>query len=116
MGLDEYLRAWSAAGRYAAPPHLQPFGVSRGVLLGLPSESNAVYVACAGGEDRYVGSTTRGVATRLAEHVKVPRRAEWEELWVIGLRGGLSHYQVQLSEERVGRLVGPLENLRRPGR
>ena len=86
------------------------------MFLGLPGELNAVYVACAGGEDRYVGSTTRGVATRLAEHVKVPRRAEWEELWVIGLRDGLSRYQVQLAEERVGRLVGPLENLRPAGR
>jgi hypothetical protein len=116
LGLEEYLVAWSAAGRYTAPPHPQPFGLSRGVLLGLPSEPHAVYVACAGGEARYVGSTTRGVATRLAEHVKVPSRAGWEELWVIGLLDGLSRYQVQLAEERVGKLVRPLENLRPAGR
>lgn len=116
MGLEEYLMAWSAAGRHTASPHRHPFGISRGVFPGLPGELNAVYVACAGGEDRYVGSTTRGVAVRMAEHVKVPRRAEWEELWVIGLLDGLSPYQVRLAEERVGRLVKPLDNLRLAGR
>ena len=116
LGLDEYMQAWLATSRYAAAPHPQPFGLGRGVLLGLPSEPNAVYAACSNEEMRYVGSTTRGVAARLAEHVKSPERAGWDELWVIGLRDGLSPYQVHLAEERVGRVLKPSENLRPPGR
>jgi hypothetical protein len=110
------MRAWGAAGRYAAAPHPRPFGLGRGAFLGLPPEPNAVYAACGEGETCYVGSTTRGVATRLAEHLRAAHRSGWEELWVVGLRNGLSPYQVRLAEERVGRVLKPCENLRPPGR
>jgi len=110
------MRAWLATAKHAAAPHAQPFGLGRGVLLGLPGELNAVYAACSNKEMRYVGSTTRGVATRLAEHFRSPERADWDELWVIGLRDGISPYEVRLAEERVGRVLKPSENLRLPGR
>jgi hypothetical protein len=113
---EEYMRAWSAAGRLAAAPHPRPFGLSRGIPVDLPPERNAVYIACAGSEVRYVGSTARGVKTRIREHVRTRRRAKWEDLWVIGLKDEISLYGVHVAEERVGRLVLAVENVRPPGR
>jgi hypothetical protein len=116
MGPGQYISAWRAAGLYTAPPHPKPFGLSRGIPVDLPPERNAVYIACIDMAVRYVGSTTRGVAARLTEHVKLRERAAWEELWVIGLQEELSQYQVNLAEERVGKLILPPENIRPPGR
>ena len=116
MGPGTYIEAWRAAGRFTAPPHPYPYVLTRGLPIDLPPERNAVYVACAGAEALYVGSTTRGVAARLREHVRLRTRAQWECLWVITLVDSVSRYQVLLSEERVGTLISPIENLRPPGK
>jgi len=42
--------------------------------------------------------------------------ASWEEIWVIPLAGSMTPYGVLLAEERVGRLLKPDENKRKPGR
>jgi hypothetical protein len=116
VGAGAYLEAWRAAGRFTAPPHPYPYPLTRGLPIDLPPERNAVYVACAGANALYVGSTTRGVAARLREHVRSRPRARWEDLWVIGLVDDVSPFQVLLSEERVGTLISPAENLRPPGK
>jgi len=116
MATGTYWEAWRAAGSATVPAFPRPFLLTRGVPIGLPPQRNAVYVAGVDGAARYVGSTTRGVAARVREHVRDRTRAGWEELWVIPLREGLSTTRVRLAEERVGAIVQPTENVRRPGR
>lgn len=116
MGVGTYMVAWKAAGSWAAPPRPRPFLLTRGIPLNLPPELNAVYIACMESTAHYVGSTTRGAAIRVREHVRDRTRAAWEELWVVPLRDDVSKYGVSLAEERVGTIVKPVENLRRPGR
>jgi hypothetical protein len=116
VGPGVYFEVWRAAGRFTAPPRPYPYPLTRGLPVDLPLERNAVYVACAGTNALYVGSTTRGVAARLREHVRSRTRARWEDLWVISLIDHISPFQVLLSEERVGTLISPTENLRFPGR
>ena len=116
MSTGTYWEAWRAAGSAMIPAFPRPFLLTRGVPLGLPSQRNVVYVAGVDGAALYVGSTTRGVTARVREHVRHRTRAGWEELWVIPLREGLTTARVLLAEERVGAIVRPTENLRRPGR
>lgn len=116
MGPGMYTAAWRAAGRAAAPPHARAYRLTRGIPIDLPAARNAVYVACVQDVVRYVGSTTRTVATRVREHVRLRDRAAWEELWVISLLDGVSPYGVVLAEERVGKLLQPDDNRRPPGR
>lgn len=116
MGVGTYWAAWKAAGTWAGSPLPRAFPLTRGIPVDLPVQQNAVYIAGVERKAHYVGSTTRGVHTRLREHVKHRARALWEELWVIPLRDDLSRYRVLLAEERVGAVINPIENLRRPGR
>jgi len=116
MEVNRYLQAWDAAGRRTVPPYLRPYRLTRGIPIDLPQDPNAVYIACAEGQTRYVGSTTRGVGCRLAEHVRQSIRASWEEMWIIGIDPQVSRYGVLLAEERVGFLLKPSENVRPAGR
>jgi hypothetical protein len=116
MATGTYWTAWRAAGSATMPAFPRPFLLTRGVPIGLPPQRNAVYIASVDGAARYVGSTTRGVTVRLREHVRDRTRAAWEELWVIPLRDDLAISRVLLAEERVGTVVEPTENVRRPGR
>jgi hypothetical protein len=116
MGTGTYWEAWRAAGSATVPAFPHPFLLTRGVPIGLPPQRNAVYIAGVDSAARYVGSTTRGVTARVREHVRNRTRAAWEELWVIPLRDDLATSCVRLAEERVGAIVEPTGNLRRPGR
>lgn len=116
MGPGTYAVAWRAAGRSTAPPCPRPYLLTRGVPAALPPARNAIYIACCSGIVRYVGSATRGVGSRVREHVRRSSRARWEELWVIALDEQTTRYGVLLAEERVGNLLEPEENERPPGR
>jgi hypothetical protein len=116
MGPGMYGAAWRVAGRFTAPPHPRAYALTRGIPAELPPARNAVYVACTDEIVRYVGSTTRTVAARVREHVRLRERAAWEELWVIALVDTVSPYGVLLAEERVGKLLRPDDNRRPPGR
>lgn len=116
MGPGTYAAAWRAAGRCTAPPQPRPYLLSRGIPLDLPTARNVIYIASVNRSARYVGSTTRGVGTRVREHVRQRGRNIWEELWLITLVEGTSRYGVLLAEERVGKLLDPDENCRPPGR
>jgi hypothetical protein len=116
MGPGTYAAAWRAAGRNTAPPHPQPYRLTRGIPVELPAARNVIYIACVSQKVCYVGSSTRGASVRLREHVRKRARARWEEVWVIPLLPTTTSYGVLLAEERVGLMLDPDDNIRPPGR
>jgi hypothetical protein len=105
---DEILRE---AGEWLDQPIRHPFEF--GEACGLRQVAAVYVVTNIWGEAIYVGSArrSRGVGSRIREHLRVPRRSgAWRHVWIVPLREAATLEDVREIEGRIGMRLLPTGN------
>ena len=62
----------------------------------------------------YVGSTIRSIAERLAEHIKIDNRINWDRVMIVPLKNGIVEAELRKFEGLIGRRLRPYDNSKLP--
>jgi hypothetical protein len=100
---------YAAAASFARPwlDRLRPVPERAGAAHRCPNRK-AIYIVCDyTGAVAYVGSTCRGVALRLSEHMAHDKSRGWSEVWTIPLLDTTPPKRVRHVEGLIGRYLTP---------